>query len=165
MESFEQVAEQYTPMIYNIIHSLNIYKNTDEYYQIGQIGLWEAYERFDPEKGQFLNYAYAYVKGKILTELKKSKNYEDHTCPASEEFWGAIEDHGLICPLEEEVLLSICKNSQITENQTKWVLYYCLKGFSIKEIAKIENVSLSAVKAWRAGAKKKMQGNGSFASF
>ncbi|SEN36325.1 DNA-directed RNA polymerase [Mesobacillus persicus] len=161
MESFEQVAEQYTPMIYSIIRSLNIYKNKDDYFQIGQIGLWEAYERFDPEKGQFLNYAYTYIKGKILTELKKSKNYEDHTCPASEEFWGAIEDPWTTCPLEEDILLSFCKSNQLTENQTKWVLYYCLKGFSIKEIAEIEHVSPSAVKAWRAGAKKKLIGDGS----
>ena len=60
-------------MIYQIIHSLHIYKNHDEFYQIGLIALWEASNQFDETKGAFLSYAYATVKGRILTEIAKQK--------------------------------------------------------------------------------------------
>ena len=50
---FEQLAANYSKMIYSIIHSLGIYKNQDEFYQIGLISLWEASQQFDEQKGLF----------------------------------------------------------------------------------------------------------------
>lgn len=47
-------------MIYQIIRSLHIYKNEEEFYQIGLIGLWEAQQRFDEQKGRFFNFAYSF---------------------------------------------------------------------------------------------------------
>lgn len=157
MESFEQVAVQYKPMIYKIINSLHIYANKDEFYQIGLIGLWEAFKRFDPEKGEFMSYAYSYIKGKLMTEMKQSNKHTENSFSAPEEMWEYMVDEGSICPLEEETLLAYCQAAELTENQTKWVLYSCLKQFTIQEIADIEHVSLSAVKQWRAGAKQKLR--------
>jgi DNA-directed RNA polymerase specialized sigma24 family protein len=37
-------------------------------------------------------------------------------------------------------------------------MYTALRDFSVKEIAEIEKVSVSAVKNWRAGAREKMKG-------
>lgn len=157
MESFEQLTTQYTPMIYKIISSLNIYMNKDEFFQIGLIALWEAYERFDPEKGNFTNYAYTFIKGRLLTEMSQSNRYTENTYTVNEEFLDFIADEFSSCPLEEDILLSYCQAAALTENQTKWVLYTCLKDCSVKEIAEIEQVSLSAVKSWRAGARKKLK--------
>ncbi|MBP2242223.1 DNA-directed RNA polymerase [Cytobacillus eiseniae] len=163
MESFEQITNQYQPMIYKIISSLHIYMNKDEFYQIALIALWEAYERFDPEKGNFTGYAYSYIKGRLLTEMNHANKHFDHTCPANEEILHYVEDESCICPLEEDTLLAYCQAAALTENQTKWVLYTYLKGFNVKEIASIEKVSLSAVKSWRTGAtdrlKKSIIGN------
>ncbi|MBM4764618.1 sigma-70 family RNA polymerase sigma factor [Bacillus sp. B15-48] len=155
MESFEQLATQYTPMIYQIIRSLNIYTNKQEFFQIGLIGLWEASERFDPEKGNFTNYAYTFIKGRMMSELTSNRKYDDTTTKVTEEFWEYIEDPCLSSPLEEEQLLAYCQSANLTENQTKWVLYHCLKGFTTNEIAAIEQVTTSAVKNWRAGTKQK----------
>lgn len=77
MESFEQLVEQYIPMMHKIIHSLNIYKNKEEFYQLGLIALWEASKRYDPKKGKLASYVYMYIKGYLLMELKKiNKNSE-----------------------------------------------------------------------------------------
>ncbi|MEH7886685.1 sigma-70 family RNA polymerase sigma factor [Bacillus sp. JJ1609] len=157
MESFDQLALQYTPMMYKIIRSLNLYKNKDEFYQLALIGLWEAAERFDSSKGDFTNYAYSLIKGKIQNEMTKANKDAESTTTAKEEYWVSIEDEFATIPFEEDTLLSYCKSSQLTENQTKWVLYHFLKGFNIKDIAEIEQVSISAVKAWRAGAKEKLR--------
>ncbi|KAB2336573.1 sigma-70 family RNA polymerase sigma factor [Cytobacillus depressus] len=157
MESFEQVSSQYTPMIHKIISSLNIYTNKDEFFQIGLIGLWEAHQRFDPEKGNFMNYAYTFIKGRLLTEMNQSNRHTDRAVIVKEEFWEYIEDELSFCPLEEDILLAYCQAGGLTEQQTKWVLYTFLKSFTVKEIAAMEQVSLSAVKNWRAAAKKKFK--------
>jgi len=157
MESFEQISTQYTPMIYKIISSLNIYMNKDEFFQIGLIALWEAYERFEPEKGNFTNYAYTFIKGRLLREMNHSNRHIENTCPVNEEFLDFIEDEFSTCPLEEDILLSYCQAGALTENQTKWVLYTCIKELNVKEIAELEQVSLTAVKKWRAGARENLQ--------
>jgi RNA polymerase sigma factor (sigma-70 family) len=157
MESFDQPSTQYAPMIHKIIHSLHIYKNKDEFFQLGLIGLWEAYNNFDPQKGKFTSYAYMYIKGRLLTELKAANKLDSTTATGDEEFWLNIPDEGAGCPFEEETLLAYCQHANLTSNQTKWVLYHCLKGFETRQIAAIEHVSLSSVKSWRAGAKEKLK--------
>lgn len=155
MESFDQLAKQYEPMIHKIIRSLNIYKDKEEYFHSGLIGLWEAAEAFDPEKGEFTNYAYSYIKGQILNEMNRKNKHDERSFIPKEEFWEAVEDENLGNPLEIEFLLSYCED--LTEKETKWVLYTCVEFLSVREIAEKENVSLSAVKQWRNGAKRKLK--------
>ncbi|MEH7524938.1 sigma-70 family RNA polymerase sigma factor [Bacillus sp. JJ1503] len=157
MESFEQVSSQYTLMIHKIISSLNIFTNKDEFFQIGLIGLWEAYERFDPEKGNFTGFAYAYIKGRLLTEMTRTNRQVERVASVNEEFWEYIEDEFNYCSMEEDILLSYCQAGNLTKNQTKWVLYTFLEELTVCEIAAIEQVSLSAVKNWRTGAKEKLR--------
>ncbi|CAM3926654.1 sigma-70 family RNA polymerase sigma factor [Mesobacillus zeae] len=157
MESFEQLHHQYTPMIHSIMHSLHIYKNKDEFFQLGMIGLWEASKRFDEDKGSFTNYAYNTIRGLFLTELSKSSRIEQSMISVKDEFWDTIKDESPSSPLETELLLGYCTGSRLTEMQTKWVLCHCLHGMSIKEIAQTESVSPSAVKQWRAGARDKLR--------
>jgi RNA polymerase sigma factor (sigma-70 family) len=157
MESFDQLAKQYEPMIHKIIHSLNIYKDKKEYFHSGLIGLWEAAEAFDPDKGEFTSYAYSYIKGQILNEMNRLNKHEERSHYPKEEYWGTVEDQNPKRALEKEFLLSYCQ--ELTEKEIKWVLYTFIDDRSIKEIAYIEKVSISAVKQWRNGAKKKLQKN------
>lgn len=155
MESFEQLVEQYEPMIHKIINSLHLYKNKEEFYQQALIALWEASRRYNPDKGSFTNYAYSYIRGHLLMELKKiNRNGERNVYP-KEAFWTTVEEQNPVCPLEMETLFTYC--STLTPNQRKWVLYSVLYGFSTKEIAEMEKVSVSAVKQWRTGAKEKIR--------
>lgn len=155
MESFDQSVNQYEAMIWKIIHSLHIYKNKEEFYQTGLIALWEAEERFDPEKGNFASYAYKYIKGKILSEMTNRNKLEAQNVYPSEEFWDLVEDSISNPALETELILSFCDH--LTFNQRKWVLYTVIEDLSVNEIAKLENVSPSAVKAWRKGAQEKLK--------
>jgi RNA polymerase sigma factor (sigma-70 family) len=155
LESFEKLATKYEPMIYKIIHSLRIYKDWEEYYQIGLIGLWEASTRFDPTKGNFMNYAYSIVKGKMLTEMTKSRLHEERNIYAKEEFWEYIEDSNSEMTLEENLLLSYCET--LSKKQLKWLLYTLIYNLTVREIAEKEGVSISAVKAWRTEAREKMK--------
>jgi RNA polymerase sigma factor (sigma-70 family) len=156
LESFEQLVDQYQPMIHKIIHSLHIYKDHDEFYQHSLIALWEASRRFDVEKGNFTNYAYSYIKGYLLMELKQIHKHQERNVQTDEEFWelAAAPSTGGSA-LEEEILLS-CSQA-LTPNQRKWVQYTICQGLTVREIAELEKVSLSAVKGWRKGAREKIK--------
>lgn len=155
MESFEDLAKQYEPMIHKIIRSLSIYRNKEEYYQLGLIGLWEAKKRFDASKGNFTNYAYTYIKGLLLMEISKSKKRDEKNVYAEDEFWDMVEDTHHVDPDAQDLIRSYCIH--LTENQAKWLTYTCLFDLSVTEIAQKENVSNSAVKNWRAGARAKLK--------
>jgi len=154
LKDFYELEEQYRAMIWKIIHSLNIYKYQDEFYQTGLIALWQASERFNCEKGSFTSYAYAYIRGRILTELTKRNHHEENCVIPDEEYWNLLQDNSSQIPLEKENLLTYC--TDLTDHQKKWVLYTALADLSIREIAEVENVSVSAVKAWRKGARAKL---------
>ncbi|PWW31390.1 DNA-directed RNA polymerase [Cytobacillus oceanisediminis] len=150
MESFEQVAAQYEPMVYQIIRTLNIYKNQEEFFQLGLIRLWEIWEKYDPQKGNFLTFAYTNIRMKMMDELKKSKLQEDRSLVPDEEFWTLIECPTTKQPLDEKLILSYCE--ELTNNQTIWVTSTFLYDLSTNEIAEQHQVTVSAVKAWKKGA-------------
>lgn len=157
MEGFEELVVQYKPMIYHMIHSLNIYKNEDEFFQIALIALWEAQARFDSEKGKFSTFAYSYMKGRMMTELtKQTKVEEGHSYP-KDAFWETKVDETKQEPMQLATLLSYC--SGLTKKQKKWVIYTFYFGLTVREIAEEEEVSPSAVKKWRAGALDKIRIN------
>ncbi|MCM2606351.1 sigma-70 family RNA polymerase sigma factor [Rossellomorea marisflavi] len=153
MEPFELVHEQYSQMIHKIIHTLRIYKNHHDYYQTGLIALWEAYMKFEPSKGTFTSFAYSYIRGRILSELKREVQVEERGVALEE---GATEAGGDdLDTLSVEILLSYCEN--LTANQKKWVIAHSLHMLSISEIADMEGVSPEAVKKWRKGAKERIR--------
>jgi RNA polymerase sigma factor (sigma-70 family) len=156
LEKFEELYKQYDLMIHKVIHSLHIYKNKHEYYQTGLIALWEAHENFDPEKGAFPAYAYSFVRGRILSQLTSENRNEEKSIFREAEFFEIMEDEKVNDGLAQELLYSYCEG--LTENQKKWVHYTCMHMLTISEIAEVENVSISAVKKWRKGAKERIRG-------
>jgi RNA polymerase sigma factor (sigma-70 family) len=157
LESFERLLVQYQPMIHKIIRTLSIYKNFEEFYQIGLIALWDASNRYDPSKGNFKSYAYSFISGRILTELSKMNKNEERNIHPEEEYWDHVKDDRRT-DLEDELDIgALCES--LTVNQKKWLMYAYFDTLSIKEIAERENVSLSAVKSWRCGARVKLIAN------
>jgi RNA polymerase sigma factor (sigma-70 family) len=155
VESFDELVVQYQPMIHKIIQTLHIYKNQNEFYQTGLIALWEASLSFDEKKGSFTNYAYIYMKGKMLSQLTQNNQHPDKLTYPEEEFWETIDSQELPQILEKETIQTYCEG--LTEKEIKWVVASSIDQLSIKEIAEQEKVSPSAVKQWRAGAKRKLK--------
>jgi RNA polymerase sigma factor (sigma-70 family) len=155
VEHFNELVDQYTPMIHKIMQTLHIYKNHEEFYQTGLNGLWEAQLNFDPSKGSFANYAYTSIKGKMLVEMNQSNKHNERFVYPQEEFWSMIEEENPESLLEVETLLTYCEG--LTEKEAKWVIASCTDCLSIRDIAKKESVSISAVKQWRVGALRKLR--------
>ncbi|MBM7606313.1 DNA-directed RNA polymerase [Metabacillus crassostreae] len=145
---FVELHQQFEPMIFHIIKRLSIYKNKQEFYQIGCIALWEASRRFDKEKGEFKSYAYSYIIGRMksaLTEDRMKQEKEELCEDFSTKEEMSHDDFSAI--LSESELEEI--SALLTVNQCKWLKAYCLYGFTPSEIAHDEGVSVSAVKSWR----------------
>jgi RNA polymerase sigma factor (sigma-70 family) len=155
VESFDELVVQYQPMIHKIIQSLHIYRNQDEFFQTGLIGLWEASQSFNERKGRFSNYAYSYIKGKMLTQMTRNNQYQDKHVLPEKEFWECIEDQVSSLFLEKETIQTYCEG--LTEKESKWVIASSIEQLTNKEIAEKEKVSLSAVKQWKSGAIRKMK--------
>ncbi|MBO0602533.1 hypothetical protein I2483_12775 [Sporosarcina sp. E16_3] len=71
MMNFEDVLEQYEPMISASIRKLNIYRDHENFRQAARVALWQAWNRFDDAKGNFTPFAYRSIRGAMLDELKK----------------------------------------------------------------------------------------------
>lgn len=156
MESFEQLAAQYETMIHKIMHSQNIYKNKEEFYQLGLITLWEAWKNHDPEKGTLLSYAYSMIKGKIMNELTNQNKHNQQYFYPKDEFWELIVDPSPFPAIDHiHELLKRCR--LLSANQLKWLQYTLCDQMSVKEIAEKEQVTPSAVKNWRNGAREKLR--------
>ncbi|MBD1380403.1 sigma-70 family RNA polymerase sigma factor [Metabacillus arenae] len=155
--TFKELLSDYQPMIYHILKKLHIYKNHDEFYQIGMIALWEAYRRYDHLKGSFSGYAYSTIKGKIMYEMTKRNRFEQHHSFGAEETEYGSEDSSLNNIESIEMVEAIA--AELTINQKKWFLSYVIEGKTPKEIAITEKVSESAVKSWRRDALKKIRKN------
>lgn len=146
-EPFEEVLEQYSPMIHHIIHSLHIYKNQDYYLQEGMIALWEATVTFEAEKGAFTSYAYSTIRGKLLNYLKKEIKFAATEEPSDDFKLDAIPYHESTIREDMEAY-----TQNLTENQRKWLVEYIINNKKIEEIACETGATASAVKSWRRGA-------------
>lgn len=71
METYQEVLEQFEPMIFSCIRKLNIYKNHEHYIQSGRIALWQSWRKFDEAKGDFAAFAYRSIYGAMLDEMKR----------------------------------------------------------------------------------------------
>ncbi|WP_040287477.1 sigma-70 family RNA polymerase sigma factor [Sporosarcina koreensis] len=85
MNQFEEVLEQYEPMISSIIRKLHIYREFEQFRQAGRIALWQAWSRFDETKGDFPPYAYRSIHGALLDELKRETRFSDVHVPAEDD--------------------------------------------------------------------------------
>ncbi|MBP1917402.1 DNA-directed RNA polymerase [Lederbergia galactosidilyticus] len=156
MESFDEIAEKFRPMIYQVMNSLFIYKNQDEFYQTGLIALWDAHQRFDQEKGEFSSYAYSYIKGRIMTDLTKHRQNEERNVYPDEVFWEnavVVEEQWL----EQEHLQNYFIG--LTDKQKQWAIDAFYKEMTTRDIAEKEQLSLSAIKKRKAVTLEKIREN------
>lgn len=153
--NFEELAEQYTPLIYQVIKRLQLYGDRETFYQIGLIGLWEASTRFDSEKGvEFSTFAFSTIRGKLLDYLKKEVRYQEHCQPSKDESFMMVADSS--DPFSTDIIDVYGRN--LTKNQVKWVQGRIIEDKSYKEIAEEHGVSVESVKSWGKQAVKKLRG-------
>lgn len=146
---FEQLAEQYTPMIHRIMKKLHIYKNKEDFVQVGMIALWEAHERFDEAKGAFPPYAYSYIQGRMKHALTKEASFSDETVLTGEPVLFEGADPG---PSPDEITLIRLCGDRLTGRAKEWYDLAIIKGLTNPDIARKLGVTPAAVRKWQIAA-------------
>jgi DNA-directed RNA polymerase len=155
METFEDVLEQYEPMIYACIRKLRIYKDYSEFAQAGRVGLWKAWQRYDKDRGDFAPFAYRSIYGSVLDELKKSKANEQHLVPMEsnvlERILGSSDK---IVPFDESIQEAL---SQLKESEQQLIILLFNRGFTLDEVAHHMGISKACLKKKRQRTLKKLK--------
>ncbi|MGN7300709.1 sigma-70 family RNA polymerase sigma factor [Ferdinandcohnia sp. SAFN-114] len=151
---FEELAEQYKPLIFQVIKSLRLYGDRESFFQIGLIGLWEASTRFNPGKGvEFSTFAFSTIRGKLLDYLKKEVRYQEHYQLSGEQIFMKLADRSE--GFQEDLIEMY--GEKLTKNQVKWVQGRIIEDKSYKEIAIEHGVTVESVKSWGKQAVKKLR--------
>lgn len=155
--SFDVVAKAYHHMIIGTINKLKIRKELEDFYQIGLIALWNAFEHYNPERGNFSAYAQSIIRGHLLMEFdRRYVRYRTYCIFGNEKGWD-VPDRFAITPLEKEELEVYFTG--LTENQRKWAFATFYENKKVGEIAVEFMVTEEAVKSWRKGAIKRLREN------
>ena len=148
-QSFEEILEAVQPMITAIFTQLHIYKDFDYYRHIASIAVWRAWLKADPAKGQFSAYLYSSIKGEILNELSKEKNYSERITVVDGETLNFILSDMEGWDNQKNPSLLEIKLSQLKQIEREILLLYYVEGYSDQEIANALGLSAVAIKKRR----------------
>jgi DNA-directed RNA polymerase len=147
METYEDVLNQFEPMIHACIRKLRIYKNHDSFIQVGRVGLWKAWQRYDSSKGDFAPFAYRSIYGSLLDELKKAAN-EENILPAEDQLLEILLNKPSESSVDLEELINALSQLNLAEQQLIQLLF--IDRSSLDEVALHFGIT-------KAGVKKKRQ--------
>jgi len=147
----------FEPAIKKQLISLRLYKDYDEFYQIGCIALWNAYQQFNPDKGHFPTYAISFIRGRMLTHLNKEAKYSERHTFADAEFVELIPSTSDLIPLEGELIELYLYN--LNDKEKKWVHEAIILQKKPSELQKSFCLSRNSIYHLKKGALKKMREN------
>lgn len=162
-KDFNEVAEQFSPMIHHIIHKLRIRDPHKDFYQEGLLALWEAVQNYKEEKGKLSSYIYFIVRNRLVSKMRK----DNRVAEKDEEFALLLEGEAVCYDASFTIDPYFYKEIVVTltGNQRKWFDDYVLRDLSIKDIAEREGTTTNAVKNWGRHAKEKLRQNHVFLEY
>ncbi|MEK4424888.1 sigma-70 family RNA polymerase sigma factor [Solibacillus sp. FSL K6-1523] len=120
MQNFETVFEEHEKLINQAVFHLKIYRNFEEFYQLGRIALWEATIKYDPKKSAFEPFAFMMIKFKMVKEISQSNQISEFESVLEEtQFQFALDEQStavdefkeiewlMLLPEQERVLLKL----------------------------------------------------------
>lgn len=153
MQEFESVLVQYEPMISHSIRKLNIYRDHEQYRQVGRIAVWQAWKRFNSEKGDFTPFAYRSIRGAMLDELKREARYEERFMPAINDV--IIDSLGAEENREYNGLLEAI--GQLEPSEKALIQWTFVELCSLAECAERAGISVAGVKKRRERMMKRLR--------
>jgi len=156
--NFDEILKQYEPMISASIRKLNIYRDHEHFRQAGRVALWQAWQRFDEEKGNFTAFAFRCIRGAMLDELKKENQFEEHNMPMEEGLAESVVDATCYMDRDEwsngvEEVLDL-----LTPTELELIQWLFIEGVPTAECADRSGVSVAAMRKRRERMLVKLKG-------
>ena len=155
-KTFDEILVDFKPLIHSTIDRLNLHVKRDEYEHIGMLALFDAWERFDGDKGAFPSYAKLYIHGRMCNHLRDQDRWHHHnhltdTLIMTES--SAAEDDAL----KQLELFDYGLSMNLSPREMCWYEGAIIRGDGIKDLADHYQVSSETVKSWRKQALKKLR--------
>ncbi|PYZ94883.1 hypothetical protein CR194_04990 [Salipaludibacillus keqinensis] len=156
-EEFEQICEQFMPMIYGLIRKWKLAGDKDEFIQTGRIALYDAWTNYDGDRGAFAAYAKSYIYGRFQLTLERKNRWQ--TRHVSTEPIILSETNPAVVLNEEDlfILRDLIARSRLTPREQDWINGALIDGLKLGEIADRHGVAISTVRSWRKEALKKLR--------
>ncbi|MHA6261435.1 sigma-70 family RNA polymerase sigma factor [Sporosarcina sp. CAU 1771] len=148
MNTFEEVLNQYEPMISASLRTLNIYRDHENFRQAGSVALWQAWTRFDTEKGNFTPFAYRSIRGAMLDELKKENKFAVNTIQLDNEVLKEVLTIADPVDFEWSDVLDEALD-QLTPAERELIHWLFVEGLSLSDCVKKSSISLHGIKKRR----------------
>ncbi|WP_029270227.1 sigma-70 family RNA polymerase sigma factor [Virgibacillus alimentarius] len=166
--SFEEIMKQNERRVHYHIHRLNVRDPHKEFYQEGLVAMWNAYEKYEPDKGPLATYFNYSIRNRMIDLMRKKARALRNDEVFIEEEKKKMDNGNRSCkdrlplldfsdiPVDDR---SVWKHvrERLTDNQWKWVASFIILELPLKEIARREGVTVEAVKSWGKQARKKLR--------
>lgn len=144
LEDFIVIEEKYAPMISAIIRKLSIYRDHEEYRQIGKVALWQAWSRYEACKGDFTPFAFKTVHGAMLDSLAREGRYAKLFVLSEGEHF---ED--LVLHVREEKLPDWLETIDLKVKERQLIHELFVEDKGIRQLAVLYGISVSGMKKRR----------------
>ena len=157
IKDFKKVEELYAPMISALIRKTHIYRDHDIYRQVGKVALWQAWVRFDEDKGDFTPFAFRTVHGALLDELAREGRYARLFLLSEGEHFEELE-----APLQDEKLPEWLEGVLLKDHERRLLHELFVEDKAIRELAGLYGISVAGMKKRRARLLEKIKDSQSF---
>lgn len=169
--SFEEIVKQNERRIHYHIHKLNLQDPHQEFYQEGLFAMWNAYRKYQPDKGTLSTYFNYTIRNRMIDLLRKKareqkgddafiqneKQKLDNGNRSRKDNLPILDFSDI--PVDDAAVWEQVR-AMLTVNQWKWVHCFIILDMPVKDIAAREAVSEDAVKSWGRQARKKLRNEG-----
>lgn len=150
MIEFEEVLTQYEPMISATLRKLNIYREHEIFRQAARVALWQAWDRYEEQKGHFAPYASRSIRGAMLDVLKRERRFEETIIQTEDDllvnYIESCKENDVYIGWSEDVWLQIERLSKHEKQLIQWLF---IEGYTQKECAEKAGISVAGIKKRR----------------
>jgi RNA polymerase sigma factor (sigma-70 family) len=155
-KDFDVILDQYKNMIHYHIHRMRVRDPHDEFLSEGIMALFLACKGYDETKGSFDSYVSRMIRYRLIDYLRKIIREQEKTDLIINEAHTQAAIQQELDFLEKEEFWQNVKRT-LTDKQYKYVYWRIKNKLPIKEIARIENTTVDAVKNWGREVNRKLK--------
>lgn len=158
MTDFENVLTNYEPMISASLRQLNIYKEHGRYRQAARIALWQAWSKYDEQKGHFAPYASRSIRGAMLDLLRRERNVQAHYVQTDDNILALLIDREVERIAEDSLSSPLGQAiDSLSKKEKELIQWFYIEQLTQAECAKKAGISVAGIKKRRERMLEKLR--------